>query len=43
MVNISHLAVLAGFHTSQLVLHATNRVSHKQRFSYNYFVTGEDG
>jgi hypothetical protein len=35
-VNTIHLAVPAGFHTSQLDLHAI------YRFSYNYFVTGEE-
>jgi hypothetical protein len=41
-VNTIHLEVPAGFHTSQLVLHAVCRVSDKPKFSYNYFVNGED-
>jgi hypothetical protein len=41
-VNTIHLAVPAGFHTSQLDLHAINRVFEKHRFSYIYFVTGEE-
>jgi hypothetical protein len=41
-VNITNLAVPAGFNTSKLVLHAVYRVSNKHWFSYNYFVTGDD-
>ncbi len=40
MVNMTHLVVPAGFHTSQLVLCAINRVPDKHGFSSNYFVTG---
>ncbi len=42
MVNMTHLAVPAGVHTSQLVLHAIYRVSDRCGFSHNYFVTRED-
>jgi hypothetical protein len=42
MVNATHLGVPAGFHASQLDLYVIYRVSEKCRFSYNYFVTGED-
>jgi hypothetical protein len=43
MVNTTHLAVPAGFHISQMVLHAINRVSDKRVFfKYNCFVTRED-
>ncbi len=41
-VNTTHLAVTAGFQTSQLALHSIYRVSDKYGFSYNYFVTGKD-
>jgi hypothetical protein len=41
MVNTTHLAAPAGFHTSQLALHAINRVSDKHGFSYNYLGTGK--
>jgi hypothetical protein len=37
-----HLAVSAGFHTYQLVIHVIYRVSDKHRFSNNCFVNGED-
>jgi hypothetical protein len=40
-VNTTHLVIPAGFHTSQPALHAINRVSEKQGFSCNYFLTGE--
>jgi hypothetical protein len=42
MVNMTQLVVQAGFHTSQLIIHAIYRVSVKHRFSYNYFVTRGD-
>jgi hypothetical protein len=42
MVSMIHLAVLAGFHISQLDLHVISRLSDKCGYSYNYFVTGED-
>jgi hypothetical protein len=38
MVNTTHLAAPDGFHTSQLALHAINRVSDKHGFSYNYSI-----
>jgi hypothetical protein len=34
-VNMTHLAVPAGFHTCQLVLHLIYRISDKCGFSYN--------
>jgi hypothetical protein len=41
-VNMLHLAVPAGLHTSQLDLHTIHRVFDKCGFSFNYFLTGED-
>jgi hypothetical protein len=40
--HVIHLAVPAGFHTSQMDLHLIYRVSNESRFSYNYFVKEED-
>jgi hypothetical protein len=42
MVNMIHLAVPAGFHTTQLDLYMIYSVSDKCGFSYNYFVTEEE-
>ncbi len=42
MVNTTHLAVPAGFDTSQLDLHTAYRVPISAGLLYNYFLTEED-
>jgi hypothetical protein len=39
---MTHLAILAGSHTSKLDLHVIYRVFDKCGFSYNYFAAKED-
>jgi hypothetical protein len=42
-INMTNRAVPSGFHTSQLVLHAWNRVSDVHEFLYNYLLNVKDG